>query len=91
MQFTTLTFLALFGLIAAIYYTVPHKWRWVLLLAASYAFYATWRVDYVVVILVITLLTYFAALGMENSSSQSRRCLFLWIGLAVVFWRPDRF
>ncbi len=85
MQFTTLAFLGLFALLAAVYYLLPRKWRWILLLLASYAFYATWRVDYVFVILAVTLATYLAALGMQKSTSEGRRRLYLWVGLVVVF------
>lgn len=85
MQFTTLPFLALFTLLVAVYFVVPLKWRWLLLLAVSYAFYATWRVDYAFVILMVTIASYYAALGIEKADSNKLRLFLLWLGLVVVF------
>jgi alginate O-acetyltransferase complex protein AlgI len=84
MQIASLAFLGFFALITALNYVIPNKWRWLMLLGASYAFYATWRVDYVFVILAITLVSYFIALGMERFSSEGQRRLLLWVGLIFV-------
>lgn len=61
MSFTSGAFLLFFTLLLAVYYLVPGKWQWKLLLAASYVFYAFagwWAVCY---ILATTLTTWLAA------------------------------
>ncbi len=61
MQFTTLAFLILFAIVTALYYVLPIKWRWLFLLLVSYAYYASWKPDYLLVILVGTGISYFIA------------------------------
>lgn len=83
MQLTSLVFLLFFMGVFAINYLLPLKWRWLFLLFASYFFYATWKLDYVLVILVITVATYFIARGLENNQNKSQRILLLGMGLLV--------
>jgi hypothetical protein len=39
MLFNSLHYLIFLPIVVGLYYLVPHKWRWLLLLAASYYFY----------------------------------------------------
>ena len=39
MSFATTQFLAFFGALLLLYYTVPRRWQWKLLLAGSLFFY----------------------------------------------------
>ena len=61
MLFTSLQFVGFLCLTVLLYYLVPKKGQWILLLAASYAFYAfaNWR--YLFFIAVTTVTVYFAA------------------------------
>ena len=40
---------------------LPHRWRWILLLVASYAFYMSWNPAYIVLIGGSTLVDYVVA------------------------------
>jgi D-alanyl-lipoteichoic acid acyltransferase DltB (MBOAT superfamily) len=55
--------------------------RLLLLLAASYSFYFTWGAGYVVVLALVTVVHFAAALGVERSDHPRTRRL--WLGLAV--------
>ena len=61
MTFTSFSFLLFVFLLLPLYYTVPKKWQWILLLAASYAFYLRAGMAYLSYILFTTCTTYGAA------------------------------
>ena len=60
MQFTSFGFLACFGVLLTVYYLVPKKAQWVLLLAASYGFYLLGGLQALGFILLTTATTYLA-------------------------------
>ncbi len=71
MTFVSLEFLALMALTLPLYYAIGQRARQVLLLVASYTFYAYWNPSYSALILVSTLIDYFAARVMVSSPSGS--------------------
>ena len=60
MQFTTVSFLLFSGVLLVLYYTLPKKMQWLLLLAASWLFYLWAGVEYAA-FMVLTTCTTFAA------------------------------
>ena len=50
MLFNSLAFLVFFPVVVGLYFGLPHRWRWTLLLAASYFFYMYWKPIYAVLI-----------------------------------------
>ena len=54
MLFNSGSFLAAFAVFTVIYYAAAHRFRWVLLLAASLAFYAIFNVRYVPLLILVT-------------------------------------
>lgn len=84
MLFNSFGFLAFFAVLAACYYALPHKYRWMLLVAASLYFYATFRAAYVLLLIGITLVAYLAGLGIEASSDRTRKKALLTAGIAAV-------
>jgi alginate O-acetyltransferase complex protein AlgI len=61
MVFSTHVFLFLFlPLFLALYYLLPFRFRSPLILAASYLFYAWWRLDFLLLLVGVTLLSFFA-------------------------------
>ena len=54
MLFNSLHFLIFFPLVVFVYFQISHKYRWLFLLAASYYFYMSWKVEYVILIVVST-------------------------------------
>ena len=60
-------------IISLLHWITPRKWRWALLLAASCFFYATWGPEYIVVLLLTIVISYYAALYMERAVKQRGR------------------
>ena len=81
MLFNSYHFLIFFPLVVVFYFSMPHKYRWVLLLAASYYFYMAWRAEYIFLIIFSTLIDYYAAIFMEKQTDKSKRKKFLILSL----------
>lgn len=61
MQFASMSFLAFAAVLLLIYYIVPKKLQWVILLTASYIFYISAGLEYLFFIVFTTLTTYVSA------------------------------
>jgi alginate O-acetyltransferase complex protein AlgI len=61
MLFTSYSFMFFLVLLFAVYYTIPKKYQWMLLLVASYTFYALASVKFLLYIFITTISTYVAA------------------------------
>jgi len=83
MLFNSLPFIIFFPLIVALYFALPHRWRWALLLAASYYFYMCWKVEYVLLIFASTIVDYWVAIKMASIVEKSRKKIYLGISLFV--------
>ncbi|MEL6614651.1 MAG: MBOAT family O-acyltransferase, partial [Bacteroidota bacterium] len=81
MLFNSLAFAVFFPLAVLGYFLTPQRGRWAWLLAASYIFYAWWRVDYLLLIAFSTLVDYGAALGMGRQNERRKRLPFLLLSL----------
>ena len=53
------------------YYLLPQKYRWALLLAGSYYFYASWMLEYIILIIFSTLIDFFCGRMMEKYSAKN--------------------
>jgi len=81
MLFNSLEFILFFPTVVCLYYLCPHRFRWALLLAASYFFYMSWRAEYIFLIIASTVLDYTVALRLERSESPRNRKA--WLGLSL--------
>lgn len=70
MSITTYSFLGFALMLFFLYYLVPKKCQWMLLLAASYLFYAFSGVKYLAYILATTISSYFCALKIAEISEH---------------------
>ncbi len=66
MLFTSYEFLLFAGMLLVLYYIVPKKTQWMLLLLASYIFYGLSGVKYLAFILITTALSFLTAYGMSK-------------------------
>ena len=73
MLFNSLEFLVFFPVVVGLYFATPHRFRWALLLAASYYFYASWRPEYLLLIVASTLVDSFAARRLARCRLLSSR------------------
>ncbi len=82
-------FLFFFTIVMATYFAIPCRLRWILLLGASYYFYISWKPAYVILIVITTLLTYYAGIHMGKIATKSKRktvlILSLFFNLGVLF------
>ncbi len=91
MIFNSYEFLIFFIISTAIYFAVPQKVKWLVLLAASYIFYMAWRTELIVLIVFSTFVNYFFAGRIYKQKDRSKKkraliaCLFINFGLLFVF------
>ncbi len=92
MLFHSLQFLIFFSVVVALYFAVPYRYRWLLLLCASYLFYASYQPAYIFLLFVLTAINYYAALqmGEERVTSGVKKrylffCLLSNIGILLLF------
>lgn len=81
MNFISLDFLKFMLLVLSIYFFIPHKVKWLFLLAASYFFYGFYRVDYLPLLIVPTTLVYVVARRIDACSRQRSKKILLIAGL----------
>ena len=73
MLFNSLQFIIFFPIVIALYFLIPYKRRWILLLAASYYFYMCWKVDYIILIMASTIIDYICSNKMSKLNNQKRK------------------
>ncbi|MBX3013892.1 MAG: MBOAT family protein [Caldilineaceae bacterium] len=83
MLFNSVEFLIFFPTVVTLYFLCPQRYRWLLLLAASYLFYAAWRVEYALLLLFSTVVDFFVARAMDRVSEPTSRRRYLALSLAV--------
>ena len=70
MLFTSYGFLLFIVILAALYYILPAKIQWIVLLVGSYVFYAIAGLGYLPYLVAVTLIVYFAALLIDKKLTQ---------------------
>ncbi len=76
MLFNSFSFLLFLPTVTLLYFLLPHRFRWILLLSASSAFYMAFIPIYILILLATILIDYFMALRIEATRGRTRRfCL----------------
>ncbi|MCK5259536.1 MAG: MBOAT family protein [Candidatus Omnitrophica bacterium] len=83
MSFNSIEFFVFFALVVVGNYVLPQKYRWMLLLSASYYFYMCWKAEYILLIVFSTLIDYFCGLRMANIKAKAKRKKYLILSLCV--------
>ncbi|MGB1296117.1 MAG: MBOAT family O-acyltransferase [Flavobacteriales bacterium] len=83
MLFNSIEFLIFLPTILILYFAIPSKYRWVLLLLGSYAFYMFWKVEYLALIVFSTVLDFFLGRKMGDLSTKKERKPYLIISLVL--------
>ncbi|HEY9125135.1 MAG TPA: MBOAT family O-acyltransferase [Bacteroidales bacterium] len=73
MLFNTLHFLIFFVVVFVLFFTLPHKFRWVMLLAASCYFYMAFIPIYILILAFTIVVDYFAGIMIEKSHDKRKR------------------
>ncbi|UOE48318.1 MBOAT family protein [Mucilaginibacter sp. SMC90] len=82
MLFNSLLFLVFFVIVTITYYLLPHKIRWMWLLAASCYFYMYFKPVYILIILFTIVVDYCAGILIEKATGKTRK-LYLILSLAT--------
>jgi len=78
-------FLLFFFLVAAIYYALPQRYRWIWLLISSYLFYISWSIAYAFVLLIMTVVSYVIARMIMINENRSVKRHYLQLGVILSF------
>lgn len=73
MLFNSLSFAIFLPLVFAVYWFLPNKYRWVLLLVSSYWFYMSWNPKYVVLIFFTTFVSFIAGIAMDRQENLGKK------------------
>ena len=77
MLFNSLEFIVFFPIVVAAYFAINPRYRWILLLIASYYFYMCWNYKYIILIIFSTVIDYVAARGMYAAQKKSIKQFYL--------------
>jgi D-alanyl-lipoteichoic acid acyltransferase DltB (MBOAT superfamily) len=83
MLFNTFQFLIFYLVVLAVVFTLPQRFRWVFLLAASAYFYMCWNPKYIVFLIFLIVVDYFCGVKIAASQSKPVRQLLLATSLAT--------
>lgn len=81
MSFNSVSFLIFLPVVVLLYWLLPQRFRWIMLLIASYIFYLSWNVWLIFLIVFTTAISYFAGIMLEKYESKKIRKLCLIITL----------
>lgn len=91
MIFNSLEFLIFFPIVVLLHYLLPLKYRWIMLLIASYYFYMYWDSKLVGLILFTTVVSFASSRLMYKTESKKLKRIYLWatviasLGVLVFF------
>jgi alginate O-acetyltransferase complex protein AlgI len=81
MTFTSFSYFLFLPVVYLIFYFTADRLRWLVLLTASYGFYATFKAPYLLaVLLIVTGISYACGLCIDASQDEAIRKQWLWIG-----------
>lgn len=82
MTFISLQFLIFFIIVTALYFVVPHKWRWLLLLIAGCIFYMSFIPVYILLLFLLIIIDYSSGLLIERTKRKGKtKAIFLVISI----------
>lgn len=73
MLFNSISFLIFFPVITLIYFLLPHRFRWMLLLASSIIFYMAFVPIYILILAILIIIDYFAGKWIERARPQHKK------------------
>ena len=77
MSFTSLHFLLFFPIVTALYFALPYRSRWLLLLLASCYFYMAFVPVYILILGFTIVIDYFAGIFIEQAQGKRRKWLLI--------------
>jgi len=84
LTFNSLWYFLFLPLVFLIFNYVPDRFRWLVLLVASYGFYATFKAPQLLVVLaLVTVISYGCGIQLGRITNRSHRTLIVWMGAAA--------
>lgn len=83
MLFNSSDFLIFFPIVVSLYFLMPYRFRWTLLLGGSYYFYMCWKPEFIILIIISTFIDYYCGLKMGRTKEKKKRKKFLLLSLFV--------
>ena len=77
MLFNSLVFFAFFIVVTTAYFAIPHRYRWMLLLASSCYFYMAFVPIYILILGFTIVVDYFAGIYIEKSQGTTKKWLLI--------------
>ena len=77
MLFNSISFACFYVIVTALYFILPHKFRWALLLMASCYFYMAFVPIYILILGFTIIVDYFAGILIEKNSGRYRKMLLI--------------
>ncbi len=81
MLFNSIEFVLFFLAISVLFFSFKPKYRWILLLIASYFFYMYWKWEYIILIIFSTLIDYYCGIKMSQREDKKERLPYLLLSL----------
>ncbi|KAA0231882.1 MBOAT family protein [candidate division KSB1 bacterium] len=81
MLFNSIQYILFLPTVVILYFALPQRYRWTLLLAASCYFYMCWKVEYIFLLAGSIMIDYYVAICMDRTEIKSRRRIYLLISL----------
>ncbi|HWJ25398.1 MAG TPA: hypothetical protein VNS32_02590, partial [Flavisolibacter sp.] len=90
MVFNSIAFVLFFPIVTLLYFLLPYRYRWMLLLAASCVFYMFFIPIYILILIGTILIDYVAGLMIERSQGAKRKTFLILslvsnIGVLAIF------
>lgn len=86
MTFISIEFLLFLAITVFLNYLIPHRLRWVLLLVASYVFYASLSIQFILLLLGSTAFTYVTGIMIEKQETKKQKKKAMLIGISVLLF-----
>ena len=89
MLFNSFSYAIFLPIVFILYWSLPMRFQWAVLLVSSYYFYMSWNAGYILLIVSVTVISYLTALLTEKTADPKKKKLFLLLdvsaGLSLLF------
>lgn len=81
MLFNSVPYWIFLPIVWLLYFGLSHKYRWILLLIASYIFYGFWKVEFACLMAFTSLIDWYCGSRIEKSESKPTRLFWMWFSI----------
>lgn len=89
MSFNSFSFAIFLPIVFIVYWWIPRKYQWIVLLISSYYFYMSWNAKYVFLIFFTTLVSYYCGIFLSATKSDRNKrvilCCTVVVCLGILF------